>query len=136
VKIETDGLSGYFSKAYSTATQQASLPVLFPWALKLARVGKKASHAGQGCISSSADVMLVLVVLRRRCERRVVDVEGEGEGGEAGREVEKNVDEVDEVREGVRRESLGMSNWDRFSADYDEFYSQLERKRGKDTSMI
>ncbi len=30
------------------------------------------------------------------------------------------MDEVDEVREGVRRVSLGMSNWDRFSADYDE----------------
>jgi hypothetical protein len=42
-------------------------------------------------------------VLRRRWERRVVDVEGEGEGGEAGREVEKKVDEVDEEREGVRR---------------------------------
>jgi len=120
---------GYFSKAYSTATQQASLPVLFPWALKLARVGKKASHAGQGCISSSADVMLVLVVLRRRWERRVVDVDGEGEGGDAGIEVEKKVDEVDEERDGVRRESLGISNWDRFSADCDEIIPRMKEKR-------
>ena len=74
-------------------------------------------------------MILVLVVLRRRCERRVVDIEGEGEGGEAGIEVEKKVDEVDEERDGVRRESLGMSNCDRFSVDYDEIIPQVKEKR-------
>jgi len=75
--------------------------------------------------------MLVLVVLRRRWERRVVDVEGEGEGGEAEIEVEKKVDEVDEEKDGVRRESLGMSNCDRFSADCDEIISRVKEKRNE-----
>lgn len=46
------GAEVHFSNAYSTATQHASFPVAKPWARRVSRVGKKASQAGQGCISS------------------------------------------------------------------------------------
>lgn len=62
VRAKVWGLFVYCSNAYSTATQHASLPPRAPCARRLCRVGKKASHAGHGCMLSSAEEMLLLCV--------------------------------------------------------------------------
>lgn len=66
------GTEDHCSKAYSTATQQASLVCgasRWPCSLRLWRVGKKASQAGHGCMLSSSELMLLWEESEEACER-------------------------------------------------------------------
>jgi len=61
----TDCRAAHCSKAYSTATTQASCPLLArPCARRLSRSLKKPSHAGHIDVEESSDVVVVVEYLR------------------------------------------------------------------------